>query len=669
MYAHHVRRRFAPVVLATGVSAVAAAAVVVQWSAGDSPIASHLIVDVVVGVVSVVLGSFLIARIPANPMGWLFALSGAAYAAAAAVTAWVAGARTWSWPALDVTAWASEWVWVLALGPQLTYLLLLFPDGDPPTPRWRVVGWLSGAVIASLTVALMFAPEVQISATESVPNPFGGSVAISNLVGPLLLLLGLSGVASLASLLVRLARSGLAERHRIAPYVAAAVVAIIALVVSGRLPAYEPLIQTLTLPLLPVAATMCVLRYRLYDLEVVVRRSLVWLGLTAMVVVGYGLVVSAVSNALRRQAGLPESLLAAGVVAALFQPSRVWLQATVGRLLYGHRDDRTALLELGRAFQSAADPSASLTSAAQRIGEALAVPWVVIEVLRSDTEQRVAQAGSRPTWADEAHLTQLALIHSGTPQGTLKVCRRSPHEPLSSRDVELLERIAYPIAATAAAFRLTDDLQVSRERIVVAREEERRLLRHDLHDELGPLLAAISVQLEAARLRSMKLGDGNGPLLDSLRSTTRDAIGSVRRIVEHLRPPALDELGLVGAVDASVAALSSAQGPVISIYASLTLPPLGAALEVAAYRIAVEAVTNAVRHARAERIAVNFAVEAGSLVVTITDDGIGIDPESKPGVGVASMRDRAEELGGELTITDRGESGTLVRAHLPMGDS
>src|SRR5690606_20963151 len=152
-------------------------------------------------------------------------------------------------------------------------------------------------------------------------------------IGPLLILLGLCGMASLASLLIRLARSEVADRRRIAPYVAAAVVVIIAIAVSARFPDVEPLIQTLTVPLLPISATMCVLRYRLYDLEVVVRRSLVWLGLTGIVVAGYGLVVAAVANAFQRRAGLPESLLAAGVVAALFQPSRVWLQTVVGKTL------------------------------------------------------------------------------------------------------------------------------------------------------------------------------------------------------------------------------------------------------------------------------------------------------------------------------------------------
>ena len=139
------RTRLVPVAFAAGTTVVAIAALVVMAAAGGDVVESHLVVDVVVGSVSAVLGALLVSRLPRNPMGWLFALSGAAYVVSAAVTAWVAAARAWQWPGLLAAAWTSEWLYVLALGPQITLLLLLFPDGAPPSNRWRPLVWTASA--------------------------------------------------------------------------------------------------------------------------------------------------------------------------------------------------------------------------------------------------------------------------------------------------------------------------------------------------------------------------------------------------------------------------------------------------------------------------------------------------------------------------------------------
>ena len=655
---------------------VAVASLAVMAAAGGQLVASHVLVGVVVGSVSAVLGGYLVARVPGNPMGWLFALSGVAYVASVAVTAWVIAAQAWEWPGVLAAAWVSEWVYVLALGPQLTFLLLLFPDGFPLSPRWRLLAWASGGVIAALVVAWMLAPEIHLSQDELVSNPLVGSEIAAQLTGPLVTALGLCGLASFASLVLRLRRAAPAERRRIAPYVVAATLVIVAIIATPPLSTAGPYVQTVVLPLLPIAATVCVLRYRLYDLEIAVRRSVVWIGLTVVVVGGYALVVEAVSNLLQRRAGLPESLLATGVVAAVFQPTRVWLQRAVGRALYGHRDDPDrALTDLGRTLELTADPITALDRAAERITASLAVPWVAIEVARGSGDDESAYgtvAGHRPAWAAEDCLTTVPLMHAGAHHGTLTVSSRGPSEPLSLRDRELLERLAYPIAAVAAAFRLTDDLRRSRERLVVAREEERRRLRHDLHDELGPLLAAIAIRLEAATLRARRTGGADESVLADLRHIAQDAISTVRRTVEDLRPPALDELGLVDALRATVAGFEVPGGPALTVVASQSLPRLSAAVEVAAYRIAVEAVTNAVRHAGARAIIVCLGVEgrtpAEVLVVTVHDDGHGLPAGRAGGVGTTSMCERAEELGGHCTLAGSDGAGTLVRADLPIGD-
>lgn len=247
---------------------------------------SHVVVDVVVGTVSVVLGSYLAVRLPHNPMGWLFALSGVAYVGTAAVTAWVTAARVWGWPGLVPAAWLSEWLFVFALGPQLTLLLLLFPDGAPPSPRWRPLGWASTGLIVALAVAWALVPRIHIGPDELVPNPLGGSPYADQLTGPLVLALGLCALSCLGSLVLRLYRARGEDRARIAPYVVAAGLALATGTATPPLSAAAPYVQTVVLPLLPIAATLCVLRYRLYDLEIAVRRSVVWLGLTLVVVGG-----------------------------------------------------------------------------------------------------------------------------------------------------------------------------------------------------------------------------------------------------------------------------------------------------------------------------------------------------------------------------------------------
>ncbi len=669
------RWRAAPAAFAVGAVVVAVGALVVMAAAGEDVVESHVVVDVVVGSVSAVLGALLVARLPRNPMGWLFALSGAAWVGAAAVSAWTVAAGEWGWPGLLPAAWLSEWVYVLALGPQLTLLLLLFPDGVPPSRRWRPLVGAACALIGALAVASATVPRIRLGPDVPVANPLGGTPASESLTGPLTVALMVCALACLVSLLVRLHRAG-PDRARIAPFVVAAVLAVAAMVATPPLSQAGPWVQTAVLPLLPVAATLCVLRYRLYDLEVVVRRSVVWLGLTVVVVGGYALVVAGVSSLLRHEAGLAESLLAAGVVAALFQPARLWLQRAVGRALYGSRDDPgRALVDLGRTLEATAEPSAALGGAARTIAAALAVPWVSIEVSRAGGEPPFATtAGVRPGWAGREATTTLPLVHGGSPQGSLTVVRRSPHEAVSRRDLELLERLAYPIAAAAAAFRLTEDLRRSRERLVVAREEERRRLRHDLHDDVGPRLAAVAIQLDAARLRARRTGVDEAPFVD-IRAATDDAMATLRRAVEDLRPPALDELGLAGALVATADRLGSAEGTRVGVHVPAPLPDLPAAAEVAAYRIAAEAVLNAVRHAGARSVTCELRVSGGRLVVEVCDDGVGIGSvrscdaaAGSSGVGLASMRERAEELGGSLTLSGEPGRGTRLRAELPLGE-
>jgi signal transduction histidine kinase len=224
----------------------------------------------------------------------------------------------------------------------------------------------------------------------------------------------------------------------------------------------------------------------------------------------------------------------------------------------------------------------------------------------------------------------------------------APRSALRDADGPLLDDLARQAAAAVHAARLTDELQRSRQRLVAGREEERRRLRRDLHDGLGPQLAAQTLKAGSARALYALRPEEADALLADLEADAAHALADLRRVVEDLRPPALDELGLVGALRAAVARFGAGP-PSIDVVAT-ELPALPAAVEVAAFRITEEAVTNAVRHSGAQHCTVRLFPGDGVLTVEVCDDGVGIVPGQTEGVGLGSMRERAAELGGRCEV-------------------
>jgi signal transduction histidine kinase len=240
-----------------------------------------------------------------------------------------------------------------------------------------------------------------------------------------------------------------------------------------------------------------------------------------------------------------------------------------------------------------------------------------------------------------------------------------PGEAFGPADQRLLETIAHQAGAAAHTVRLTAALQRSRQRIVAAREEERRRLRRDLHDGLGPQLASQSLGLDAVDRLIEREPDKARSLIRALKRQAQEAVHDVRRLVYGLRPPALDDLGLRGALSEEALRYKE-EGLQVAFEAPDPLPALPAAVEVAAYRIVQEALHNVARHAQARACAVRLGFRAERLLVEVVDDGIGIQPERRSGVGLQSMRERAAELNGRYWIEPRGDGGTRVRAELPL---
>jgi signal transduction histidine kinase len=272
----------------------------------------------------------------------------------------------------------------------------------------------------------------------------------------------------------------------------------------------------------------------------------------------------------------------------------------------------------------------------------------------------------------------IPLALRGTTAGLLFVAQRTAKERFNERDLALLHDLARPIAVVAHAAELTRDLQRSRESLILAREEERRRIRRDLHDGLGPALAGIAFSLDAARNTMASDPQAAAVTLAELKSEVQTSIADVRRLVYDLRPPALDQLGLVPALQQYAARLAERAALDITVSAP-PLPPLPAAVEVAAYRIVTEALTNVARHSGASRTSVSFTVSQASLRVEVADDGVGLPsprigrdgdggPGGDAGLGLAAMAERAAELGGTCSATAL-PCGTAVVAVLPLGDA
>jgi signal transduction histidine kinase len=302
------------------------------------------------------------------------------------------------------------------------------------------------------------------------------------------------------------------------------------------------------------------------------------------------------------------------------------------------------------------------------IATTLKLPYVAVMLVQSDassvSEERLVAIHGQLT--PHAQASRLPLVYQGETVGQLVLTSRSGEAQLTRADRRLLEDLTRHAGVIVHAVRLTSDLRRSRERMVIAREEERRRLRRDLHDGLGPMLASLTLTLAAAREYLPHDPTTTDTLLQALATHVQGAVADIRRLVYELRPPALDDLGLVGALR-DQAARSAQGGLQVAVEAPQTVDPLPAAVEVAAYRIGVEALTNVVRHAQANSCTIQLRRER-DLVIEISDDGRGLPAEMPRGIGLRSMRERAEELGGSCVIASRSEGGTLVAVHLPLAE-
>lgn len=596
-----------------------------------------------------------------------------------------------SYPGLSITALALRYpalnapvAIIGALGiASMALFFLLFPDGRL-APRWT---GLAIPLIIAQAIAIVTPPATPINSTNW-PGWLNGLLAFT-IYG-----------AIIFSQVYRYRRISSAVERQQTKWVAFAIITVaIGFLVMGALfstvfsqvaqPDTPASLVSLAYPLLllliPISTSFAILRYRLWDIDLVIRRALVYSLLTVFVVGVYVVVVGYLGALFRTGSNLLISLIATGLVAVLFQPLRGLLQRSITRLFYGLRDEPYDVLAgLGQRLRLTLEPDEILPTIVTTVREALKLSFVAIEAPRGGAQALVASTGEPPLTG----ALRLPLTYQGAAVGTLLIAPRNGDDALTPADLRLLDDLTHPIGSAVHTARLTgdlrtlaQDLQRSRERLVTTREEERRRLRRDLHDGLGPTLSAILLNVGLARALSQRAPDSVATLLDALETEIASVISDVRRLVYDLRPPALDELGLVGAIREYVARLDmdAAMGPTVrasdgaarltvTVEAPDTLPQLPAAVEVAVYRITQEAVTNVIRHSHAGACRVRFRVDQ-VFEVEVSDDGVGIDAAARAGVGLASMRERAEELDGALTVEAACPRGTRVTACIPLATS
>jgi two-component system, NarL family, sensor kinase len=627
--------------------------IIIGWSWRDA-LDAFVVTNSVMGAVFAGCGGILAWYRPRNPIGWLFVAAGLAHATTAAaapgIQLLIEGNAPLTMQRLVVTAFAWSWPW--SIGLCLPLALLLFPDGRPPSRRWL---W---AVLAVIVTAPLFAIEMGAAPESSEPGvPIGYlTFAAYGALQPLWTateirnLLALS--LGLAALGVRYRRGSDVERRQLLWLLLAVLIALIVILPWG-LVAGTPVEVLLAIPLIPIAVTVAIVRYELLDIRLVVARLLAWVMLLLAVVVAYAGLVALMGQF--TTVGLRWSALITVLLVILAVPALPRLQRLVDGAIYGDRGDPARVVS--RLGEQLATPDAGLQGIVATIRTALRLPYLAIE-----RDGNVVVSDGEPT--DRVHCWP--LTRGGTAEGQLTIGLRTGERELAAADRRALAMLADPVAVAVHSTVLSEELQASRERIVAAREEERRKLRRELHDGLGPTLTGIAFAADAAANTIEEDPEQSQRLLTTLRRDTRTALRDVRRLVDNLRPPALDELGLVGALRQRADQLIwRADGASVKIRLDVPsqMPALPAAVEVATYRIATEALTNVVRHTRATGALVQLRC-AERLELSITDDGPPNGPWA-PGVGLHAMRERAAELGGSFRAGPTPAGGQVV-ASFPL---
>ncbi len=638
-------------------------------------------VDGLAGLALGVAGAVVLDRSPGHRLGWVLAVVGAWWAVDGTASAWLAyaTAEVPPRPGASVAFFVYQRLgaWLLLL---LPLLLLLFPDGRLPTGRLRPASLVSLGLTSLLPLALVAAPSRLAQASSGdgamplslraleldpvevpLPDPvWSALLQVAYVVVPVSLVVPFVVV-------VRRYRAATGiTRTRMRWLLWAAVVDLLVMLTIRLLPDWFSSVG-LTVAVVVTAASVAVgiVRPYLLDVDRLLGGTVVY-GVLLLSTWAFDLVLLALAGRfagpwLRGSEGL---VLAVFVVSAVYAPLRHRLWRLVRRWVLGERDDPYRVVSgLAELLEVSDGSEAQLTAVARTVAGAFRIPYVGVEVVQVSGERLLVEQGRVPE-----HTRALPISYRGERIGRLLVPAEGGRRTrLSAADEQLLADVVRQAAAAARAVHLAEELQHSRERLVTAVEDERRRLRAELHDGLGPTLAAVGSRIDVARMTADRDPAASDRALAIAREEISGTLAELRRLVHGLRPPALDDVGLAGALRQLAERLRT---PTLDVLVEERgeVDDLPAAVEVAAYRIASEALANVVRHAGARRctVALRRDPAAGAMLVEVVDDGVGIAVDVAAGVGLVSLRERAAELGGRCTVTSGPAGGTRVRAVLPV---
>jgi signal transduction histidine kinase len=629
-------------------------------------------------------GAFIGSRVPRNPIGWLFmavtslvalGFVGGEYAGYALRT------NPGSLPAPEWAAWFGEWTWIPAIGLMTTFLFLLFPDGRLPSRRWRPVAWFAGALLGAAFVLGAFTEGRLGGLVENpvgfIPNLGGGPTPAE---GPVLLVLFLVAILlSVSSLFFRYRRAPREQRQQLKWFLYAGAFTALSFGLGDFLPnVIGNVTFGLVLLALPAATAVAVLKYRLYDIDVVINKTVIYLVLAAFVTLVYVLVVVAIPVLVfRAESGFnPLPFAAAAIVALAFQPVRRWGSRLANRLVYGKR----------------ATPYEVLSEFSQRMGQTYAAEDVLprmartlcegTSAVRTEVWLRVgAELRREAVWPDGASDGARSLTMSGGELPEIPGAARTypvehqeellgalavsmPRgETFTSASDKLVQDVAAQAGLVLRNVRLIEELRASRQRIVAAQDHERRRLERNIHDGAQQQLVALSVKLRLAETLADRDPARAKELIEEVRGETQEALTDLRDLARGIYPPLLADKGLAAALEAQARKSTvpvEVQPDSVGRYHQET--------EAAAYFCVLEALQNAAKYADASRVVVRLWVDDGELRFEVEDDGAGFDPERTPrGSGLQNMADRLESLGGRVHVDSEPGGGTTVRGWIPVG--
>jgi signal transduction histidine kinase len=648
-----------------------------------------------------IVGILILTRQPANRIGWVLMAIGLGWAAPLSNYGDFAVSR--GLPAGLIFVTIGGTMWAPPIGLMGTSLLLRFPDGELLSPRWKRVEWLAAFAITATVLVILFTPGSLVdSGYPKLQNPLGIEALgplLRFLIVPLIFLLPLTILASAASMVSRFRRSKGMERLQLKWLTSAAAVAaivyLIAMIASinyvwasnANNPFWVAALQqgaVLAFALIPISIGFAILKHRLYDIDVVINKTVVFGTLAAFITAVYVAIVVGIGALIGsgNKPNLGLSILATAIVAVAFQPVRERVQHFANRLVYGKRATPYEVLAefSGKVAETYATEDVlprMARTVAEGTGAAHAEVW-----LRSGTELRpagswpeggavdsrshIALDGQLPDFEGVDHA--IAVRHQGELLGALTVTKPAG-EPLTPAEEGLLSDLASQaglvlrnVGLSSELLARLDELKASRQRLVAAQDQERRRLERDLHDGAQQHLVALKTRLALAeRLTERDPGKAE-QLIATLEQDAGEALETLRDLARGIYPPLLADQGLVAALDAQ-----ARKAPVAVEVHGQNIARYPQEIEAAVYFCCLEALQNVGKYAAATKATIALSATDDALEFGVRDDGVGFDPRvTARGSGTQNMADRVAAMGGTLTVESTPGAGTVVGGRLPI---